>query len=316
MLDRILDNWPLKLLAIVLAFAIWVSVTGEKRTLQDFEIPLEIRVADEHVLASMPPNTVTVRLRGSESLLRRLDPLPFVVRADLSEASVGEQDVQLTARDISGLPRGAEVDFIDPDRIRVVIDRRLTRELPVEPTFLGQPPEGFAFYGAQVAPETLPVEGPASQVSRLEVLRTNPIRLDDRTAPFRARVGVVPEGSLVRLLDPRPLEVGVVVDAAAVERRIERLPVRVAGGPPGAAARPETIDVTVSGPPQLLERLRRDQLRVVADAGRAAEAPDSAVDVRVRFVDISPEDQERLSVKSVSRRRVRVEAAGAQGSAP
>ena len=145
MLDRILTNWPLKVLAIVLAFAIWVSVTGEKRTLQDFQVPLEVRVADELVLASTPPNTVTVRLRGSESLLRRLDPLPIVVRADLTDASTGEQDVQLSAGDIGGLPRGVEVDFIDPDRIRVVIAacrryirigeafRHLKREAPMHP---------------------------------------------------------------------------------------------------------------------------------------------------------------------------------------
>ena len=62
MLERVLANWPLKLLSAALAFAIWVFVTGEKRIVQDFSVPLDIRLPDSRILTETPPNTVTVRL--------------------------------------------------------------------------------------------------------------------------------------------------------------------------------------------------------------------------------------------------------------
>ena len=88
--DRLLRNWPFKLVALVLAFAIWVAVTGENRIVKDFSVPLEIELSDARILASAPPNNVTVRLRGPEGLLRRLDPVSMAMRVDLGDAPPGD----------------------------------------------------------------------------------------------------------------------------------------------------------------------------------------------------------------------------------
>lgn len=307
MLDRVRANWPLKLLAIALAFAIWVSVTGENHIVQDFRVPLEVRLDDDRVLASAPPNTVTVRLRGAESLMRRLDPVPIVLRVEVAEAAFGEQDVQLTPDDLGGVPRGVEVDFIDPDRVRLSVDQRERREISIEPTFLGQPADGFAFYGASVAPESLIVEGPLSVMAEMTVLRTNPIRLDQRTAPFVARVGVVPESTLVHIRDNRAPEVRVFVDAAAVEKQVNGVRVTVSGSSFSTSAQPARLDLVFAGPPQIVDRLTPERVRLVADAGGLQpSAEPQNVDVRVDFVDISAEEQARISVKSISRRTVDV----------
>lgn len=311
MLDALLANWPLKLLALALAFAIWVSVTGENRAVQDFKVPLEIRLAEDLVLASSPPTTVDVRLRGVESLMRRLDPVPMAVRVDLRDATTGEQEVLWSRDDLKGIPRGVEIDFIDPDRTQLTIETRRRRQLPVEPTFLGQPPEEFAFYGARVVPDQLRVEGPASQVDALEVLRTTPIRLDERSKPFVARVSVVAEGELVRLIDQDTLDVFVAVDAAAVERRLENVPVEVVGAPPGTSVEPATLNVTLSGPPRLVDRLTAAQLRLLADASAVtADSGTHEVPVRVEFAGLDPDEQTRVNVEAISRRQVEITLSG------
>ena len=93
MLERVLRNWPLKLLSLALAFAIWVAVTGENRVVQDVSVPVEISVSEELILASTPPNTATVRLGGSESLMRRLNRLPMVLSVDLTDAVEGDHEL-------------------------------------------------------------------------------------------------------------------------------------------------------------------------------------------------------------------------------
>jgi YbbR domain-containing protein len=307
MLERVLANWPLKLLALGLAFAIWVSVAGERWILQDLQIPLDLDLGRELVVSSQAPTTVTVRLRGRESRMRRLDPVPIALRVDLAKATPGDQDLLLSPQDLVGVPSGVDVDFVRPDRLRLQLERRLVRSLPIEPTFLGRPPAGYTVYGTEITPEVLSVAGPASQVADLEVLRTSPISLEGRTAPFVTRVGVVLERPWIRVTEPRPLEVRVVVDARATERRLEDLPVRIVGAAGPATVVPETLDVTLSGPPTILDRLERSQVRPVVDvAGLVARGAPQAVDVRVVFENIPAADRLRIHVKSTGRRSVLV----------
>ena len=174
MLDRLAAHWPLKLLALALAFAIWVSVTGESRVVQDFRVPLEVQLRDKIALASSPPTTVDVRLRGVESVMRRLDPVRMVMRVDLREADEGEQDLVLARDSLSGVPRGVDVDFIDPNRVQVELVRVESFDLPVEPTLVGQPAAGYSLYDAIVNPKEISVEGPEEQVRGLEVTADQP----------------------------------------------------------------------------------------------------------------------------------------------
>jgi YbbR domain-containing protein len=311
MLDRLAAHWPLKLLALALAFAIWVSVTGESRVVQDFRVPLELQLGDKITVASSPPTTIDVRLRGVESVMRRLDPVRMVMRLDLREADEGEQELVLSRESLSGIPRGVEVDFIDPNRVHVVLARILSVELPVEPTLVGQPADGYSLYDASANPKKLLVEGPEEQVKKLKVLRTNPIRLDDRVEPFVARVGVALAGELVRVLGRETLEVRVVVDEAKVERRIENVPVDVVGAAAGTKVKPETINLILSGPPRLVDRLTLDQIHVIADVSRLApDTTQADVPIRVEFPGIAIDERSRVETKSMSRRHVEVSLSG------
>jgi YbbR domain-containing protein len=311
MLDRLAAHWPLKLLALALAFAIWVSVTGESRLVQDFRVPLELQLGEDITLASSPPTTIEVRLRGVESLMRRVDPVRIVMRLDLRDADEGEQELVLATESLSGIPRGVEVDFIDPNRAQVVLARVLRIDLPVEPTFLGLPADGYALYDADVNPEKLRVEGPKEQIEKLEVLRTNPIRLDHRSEPFIVRVGVAQEGELVRVLGRETLDVRVVIDAAAVERRVENVPVNVIGAATGTKVKPETINLILSGPPRLVDLLTPDQIRVIADVSRLApDTTQADVPIRVEFPGIPIDERSRVETKSMSRRHVEVSLSG------
>jgi YbbR domain-containing protein len=305
--DRLFRNWPFKLVALVLAFAIWVAVTGESRIVKDFPVPLEIVLSDARILASAPPNNVTVRLRGPEGLLRRLESTSMAMRVDLGDAPPGTHDVQLSKADLQNVPRDVTVEFIDPDRLSLALGRRLRRELKVVPAFLGQPPEGFAFYGAQVLPEIIVVEGPESEIKSLELLKTNPIRLDQRTAPFQVRVSAVAEGTYVRVVDPRPLEVRVEVDAAPVERMFAAIPVQLTGERYRSTPTPEALNVTLSGPPAIVDGMRPESIRLLADVSALEPSGQrQLVEVHVEFLDIPPRDLTRITAKSISRREIAV----------
>jgi hypothetical protein len=135
--------------------------------------------------------------------------------------------------------------------------------------------------------------------------------LDNRTESFTARVSAVPEGSYLRLLDPRPLEVRVVVDATPVERSFDGIPVVVRGGSSGDQVEPAAVDVVLAGPPALIGSLAREQIVVVADiSGLQPDGTEHRVPLRVDFSGVPFEDQALIDVKWGTEREVTVRPAG------
>jgi len=103
----------------------------------------------------------------------------------------------------------------------------------------------------------------------------------------------------------------VVIDAAAVERRLENLKVEAVGVPPGSTVKPDALHVILSGPPRLVDRLTPDQVRLYAEVTQApGDASRLEVPVRVEFSGLSPDDRSRIQVKSISRRQVVITLSG------
>jgi YbbR domain-containing protein len=307
MRDLLLVNWPLKALALVLAFAIWLSITGQDRTLRDFTVPLEIDFGSERIAMGAPPTGVTLRLEGPERTVRQLDPLRVAVRIDLRSAPLGEREIPLSSAHVKGVPRGVDVALFTPDRIRLVLVRRAQRELEVAAELVGQPPDGHALYGVEVRPAAVVVEGPESVVEAMHVLRTEAIPLEGHTDSFVAEVGLMPEDSQVQVIDADDVDVEVLVDVAPVEAVFDDVQVVLpfATARP-ARIRPATVKVTFSGPPWLIERLEPTQISAVAEVVRPGprRAQRVPVGVEVRL----PDDRKRLvEVSSVRPAEVSVQ---------
>jgi len=307
MLDRLRGNWGMKLLALAIAFTLWATITGEDEAVADLDLPLQVELPAERMLAGHPPTTVTVRLKGPRTLIAKLDPVGLAVRLDLTESELGGRDVQLSSEHLTGLPGSVSVSFFDPDRLSLVIDRRMRRELPVEAHLLGEPSSGFSLYRTSVRPKTVLVEGPESEVAALTVLRTDPIPLDHRRDGFSTTVGAVPEHPRVRVVDPRPLLVRLVIDTDPIEMAFDDVPIVAENNVHPASISPSTLRVTLTGPARLLEQLTQAQIRAVVDTATLDPGPRAerrAVEAAV--VDLPQDQLSRIEVKSVRPRTVSV----------
>ncbi len=307
MLDWLFRRWHLKLLALAIAVAVWVAVTGEGRGVQDFRVPVDILLGTGVTLAGSAPTNVSVRLRGPDSLLRRVDPYDLSIRVDLRDAVGGERTVQLSARNVAGVPRDVEVASIDPDRLRLAVARKKRREIPVVPTIVGKPPRGYQVYRAVAHPEALAVEGPEAKVSAVTRLTTDPIRADKKSEPFTARVGAVSDGPDVRVVDTRPLDVIVYIDLAPVEATIDRVPVVAAGAGGPVVITPSTIRVTVTAPSALIPKLRAGHVRAVVDLNGSASQPFVAgAPLRIELPGLDAEERAKVTLKGMSLKKVDV----------
>jgi YbbR domain-containing protein len=307
MFDWLFHRWHLKVFALALAVAVWIAVTGEGRGVQDFSVPVDVVLGTGATLAAPPPTKVTVRLRGPDSLLRRMDPYDLTLRVDLRDAAGGERTVQLTPRNVAGVPRDVEVALIDPDRLRLTLARKKRREVRVVPTIVGKPPRGYQVYRAVARPEALAIEGPEARIAAVTRLSTDPIRVDDKSEPFTARVGAVPDSAGVRVADERPLDVIVYIDLAAVDATIDRVPVVAAGANGPVAIVPSSITVTVSAPSALIPKLRAGHVRAVVDLNGSLALPFVAgAPLRIELPGLDDEERAKVTIRNTSNKKVDV----------
>ncbi len=306
MLEQIKRRWPLKVLAAVSAYAIWLGVIGESNIVQDFNAPLLLQHDASLIEDSPRPQSVSLRVRGTASLIERIESVKLSVAITYGGSEPGERSLAIAPSNVQGLPRGVEILRIVPDRMTVSVDRRGHRQLPVTVIVSDEPPPGYHFYGARPIPSTIPIEGPRSHVDQAADLFTEPISLAGQTESFTVRVSAIPEDTLLQLNDPKPIEVQIEIDEDPVERHFEDLPVIPIGTLHDTSLQPESIDVIVSGPPDLIAGLLPAQIKVLADmAGKAPAAGGQTADISVQIDGLPPRVRGRLSA-SPTRQTVRV----------
>lgn len=299
MFEWLFRRWHLKVLALALAVAVWVAVTGEGRGVSDFQVPVDIVLGSGAALSGSGPTNVTVRLRGPDSLLRRVDPYDLSVRVDLRDSPGGDRTVPLLSRNVIGVPNDLEVASIEPDHVRLGIAKKTRREVPVVPTIVGRPPRGYTVYRAIAHPEALLVEGPEGRIAAVRKLNTEPIQVANLTEAFLVRVGAVADSLDLRVVDPRPLDVSVYIDLAPVEATLDRVPV-VAPGAGKVAVVPSTIAVTLAAPSAMIAKLRGGHVRAVVDATE----PASGLVPRIELPGLDAEERAKVTVRSMFPKKV------------
>jgi YbbR domain-containing protein len=197
-----LRNPGTKLLALAIACVTWYLLTGEQReriSERSYRIPLSIvNIPTGTIIVSPVPDGVDVRLRGSFTALRQLEPAKLEAVVDLLGASQGEKRYPLAPEDIN-VPRGVEVIAIAPPEIRLSLDAVADKVLPIVPEVTGTPAEGSQIEEIVAEPRSGRVQGPARTLARLTSLRTEPVSVDGREASFSAPTTVASQPAGVRV---------------------------------------------------------------------------------------------------------------------
>ena len=240
-------HFGLKVLSIVLAVLIWLTVSGEQIVERALRIPLEFtNLAPQLELVGDTPNVVDVRVRGSSGALGRVAAGELVAVLDLRAARSGRRLFHLTGNDVR-VPFGIEVVQISPSNISVTLETSATRVVPVVPELAGDPRDGYVVGTVVADPSTVAVAGPVSAIDRLTQAITEPVSVAGATETITETVNVGVADPGVRLVSPVGAKVTVTIMPAPVEWVVDRIAVRPRKG--GAAdISPATVTIFVRGP--------------------------------------------------------------------
>jgi len=206
----IFHNWHLKLFSLLLAIMLWMTIARESTSEIAIEVPLEYQnVPPNTEVISETTNNVEVRLRGPSTLIKEISPRDVSTAVDLGGLSQhSEKILPLTSRHVRA-PFGVDVVGVIPARIHVTLEERISAELPIVPTTMGKPAEGFDIDKISSFPDVVRVEGPASRVRLLKEARTTPVDVTGKHDTVRQNVDLDIPDPLVRVLQSEPVRVDV-----------------------------------------------------------------------------------------------------------
>lgn len=260
-------NLGLKVLAVLLALVLWLTVAGEQTVERTLRVPLELRnVPAELEIVGDPPMTVDVRVRGSSALLSRMDPGDVVALLDLEGARAGSRLFHLRADEVRG-PYGVEVAQITPSTVALELEKSDRRSVPVTPAVEGDPAPGYVLGRATATPAMVEVIGPESRLRDLASATTEPVSVAGQRANVTDVVTIGVSDTALRLAENQTATVVVEVLPAPVERDFTGVPVRWRNLGAGLSARiqPSVARVTIRGRLPALDAVRAETIDAFVD---------------------------------------------------
>ena len=130
-----------KLLSLLIAVLLWMTVASEPELATFVGVPVEYKNLPSDLEISSPVvNSVYLELRGPAGELRNFSERRAAVVLDMSEAQPGESTFTVGRSNVV-LPRGLRVMRAIPAQLRFEFQRVATRKVPVEARFSHSAPD-------------------------------------------------------------------------------------------------------------------------------------------------------------------------------
>ena len=276
-----LEDWGLKLIALVITLALWFGVTGlSTPTTKRFTIPLNLSISSSAQIVNAPLQEVEIEVNGDKRKVEQINRSELVASLDLTEVEPGDRVILLSPESVFvPLPQGVKLVEVAPSRIAVNLEAVEEKDLEVKTIIVGEPAAGYEVYSTTVFPPNVKVRGPASIVRILEYVQTDKINLNGKKDDFTAKQ--IPVGAP----NPKAAVLNTFVDVIFKigEKRIERSFSITAAELPG-----RTVNFTLYGPRTLLSKVRADDLKVAFPDSETAQ------------IILPPELQDVVEVKKVT----------------
>jgi YbbR domain-containing protein len=262
--EKLLENWFLKLSAIVLAWILWLFIQGEPGTVTIVAASVRvINLPPQMEISSDFPSEVQVTMRGTSQ--------PLTCTIDLQNAKEGTNKFNLTGNDIkSQKGLGVEVSKINPSQVTLILEGRVSKEVPIAVQVEGDVADGFDIYETITDPEKVEITGPRSHIEDVEEISTEKIDLNGLKQDVNFRVDLNVNDGMIHPSITDPIWVEIRIGPHRKLYVVKK--VTVAVGNESLVASPEQIDIQVKAPENLQPKLVPNNFSVTIGPGNYDEA--------------------------------------------
>lgn len=258
LLKRIfLDDWLMKLIALIITLALWFGVTGFRTPTTERlkSVSLQLRISNEMEIINSPIQEVDLVVTGDKRKIDQIRREDLIVQLDLTNAQPGDRVVQITPENVNvNFPTGVRLEEVQPSRISVNLEMVEKREITVKAEIGNNLPEGYEIYGVSVVPQKVPIRGPISYINSIDYISTEKIDFENRQTDFTAQqVPLKITNPKITIVDQTVVDVFFRIG----EKRIERLFIV-----PVKNGEKRTATVVLYGARSLLNAVNSEDLQV------------------------------------------------------
>lgn len=211
MVEKIFENWILKLISLAFAVVLWFFVMGESRMEVTHVVPLEYEGLEAGLMiANEVPTSVSIRISGPRALQGNLTPADISLSVDLRGLSAGVTSFKRLEESLN-LPQGLKITRISPSFVDVKLERVRDRDVPVRVILTGEPARGFIVKSFKAIPEKVTVTGAESELKGVSEVVTEGIDLTHVQESFSQTVAISYLGNYTDLKETKTVEVQVVL---------------------------------------------------------------------------------------------------------
>lgn len=277
----LVDNAPIKFVALVLSLTIFILVHSEEQKIAGAQIDVTYSLPRDRVMVSERVDQVRITVKGSRRAIRRFHKHDIEpVHIDLTDAQSGQMFFQ---KDMFDLPDGVELVSYTPDSMAINFEPRVEKSVPVVVDTSGAPGRGYRVESVTADPASVQISGAEGLLSEVESIRTAEVPVQDRTKGFTASARLVaPSGIDIDGRELVHVQVELGEDHSSRELQM-KVALRAGRGVSEAevtklAVEPDTVTVVLRGTVLALDKVNPDQLSAIVrvapdDVGRGQPRP-------------------------------------------
>ncbi|MCX6612918.1 MAG: CdaR family protein [Acidobacteria bacterium] len=195
------DNIPAKIFSILIAFLLWVALVDEPELIETVTVPVEYRNLSSALdLSPDAPTRIQLQVRGPRGRLNEVSPDRTNIVLDLGTMLQPSARTFTIQDNLINLPPTVTLVRAIPSQLRVKLERRVYKEIPVILAFEEDLPSNLKVVSTEIFPNQIKVVGPESRIALANSITTEPISIKDVVAGAPIRVNVLltdPELSIV-----------------------------------------------------------------------------------------------------------------------
>lgn len=178
--NLILNNFALKILAVLLAVAIWVvivNIDNPSRTTTISGIQVVLQNEDElinkgYTYAIQSGAVISISVKAPQTIVENLEASDFYAYADLSELSPTSDRTPIKVKcQKNEVANQVDIVSLKTEYVKLSIDNKLTKDVAIQAEYTGNPASGYVVGECHVSPTTVTVTGAETVVNQIETAK-------------------------------------------------------------------------------------------------------------------------------------------------
>ncbi len=267
--DRLLYNWPAKILSLVAAIVIFLFYRMSTLDERFFSAPVKVLLPQGYAIAEDYQKSVKITIRGEENKIYPIlesDIQPYVDLREHRSEGVFKVPVKIkktgTALDVESM----EVR-VDPPELKFVLARIVDKSVKVQPVIRGNVAHGYEMAQYTITPESVVITGPRNHVEKITEVNTSVIDITGKKSDFNTTVRVMVSDPFVHVRGSSVVNFFAVISEAVILKNFKNLDiisVDLSSSLRLASSLPKG-EIKIQGSQLLIENLTPDDLRLVVD---------------------------------------------------